>query len=966
MRTSGLNPSEGSRIKNLTLFNNTGVPADPEEGEMAFDTSTSPSSLWIYQDSAWERVTTSANEGWTYVTDTAEFLTAFAAQKKNILMEKGVYTLTTDLTLYSDLTILGSGTYLTDADGTAGTVIQWNKAAPGGSGLNFVYNDIDVVNDFDVAPSRGSTYFGWQNQIGLIIPAGDTLVSYTSSGANRVSHVLGQTTATDDTGMNIHGRFPWDTSLAIYNTPTDLHYHTNVIKNFHMENILFDSFNSPLYEMLYIRGGINITLKKISQTGSGVLGELILQECVGVKIDKIKTSYIYSLSILGCSDMSIRDLSRAPAFVVSTKNYICYIASCFNFTIDGVSAAAVEIRHSTGFEISNYHRMINLDETHSNNAQFEENSFFKVSNASYGNVGTIASNEVGMFSLHDCYYGTLSDIHVRSAYAGTADTDAAFNFDNCHYITLENSSAPNMGKASYFHNGSANNREIGNAWQGEVLHSGEALTTDVKIVSDVVTGHKHTLHDYIRLIGSSVPIDGFDITDNENGTVNISDGTAILRSSTDLHASTYVEYDIPGQTDMVLTDNATNFIFAEYNAGSPQLTVLTDIPTNAGFTEVPLWFVTKVGNDLHLVEMRMFGLNYSVGNSRKDFYVNGFEHAFGSVVTEGSTPRSLDVTGGRFYLTSIPFEHGAFDTNTTDGPDTFTIVYQDGGGGWTRVTDQKTLSNTLYDDGDGTLDTASPINYIIFWVYVILNTPPELHLMYGRDSYANLASAQSASIPANLPPEFSPGSGGRLVAKIIINESDTNFYEIQDPFQVPLTSETPTIHNGLGGLNGGAPGEYYHFSQAQHDAIVPSYGGMWINNNTTPQVLNASAGTFNKITAFDNDSSSSSDITPDSTTDKDITVTNGGDYEVSFDLSFSGTGNATYHVQVWKNGTTPLPQLTFERKIGTGGDVGTGAICPTTITLAATDTLELRINSTSAADANFTAHWGHLNVNRVG
>ena len=337
------------------------------------------------------------------------------------------------------------------------------------------------------------------------------------------------------------------------------------------------------------------------------------------------------------------------------------------------------------------------------------------------------------------------------------------------------------------------------------------------------TGHIEWYQDWVEHFGNAAPTEGFGLTDNANGTVTIAAGSSVLRDSTDVHTSSLLEYDVPGGTTgteiTALTDNATNYLFANYNSGTPEISVYTSIPVDAGFTEVPIWFLTRIDNDIHVVDMRSFGLNYNVGNAKKDFYVHGFEHAFGSVVTEGSTARSLEVTAGRFYLTSIGIDHSAFDTNTTDGPDTFTLIYSDGGSSWTRVTAQNTISNTLYDDGDGTPGTLAQNDYGIYWVYLVLNTPTELFMMYGNESFATLSAAQSAEIPAILPPEFNAGGGGELIAKVIINESDTNFYEIQSPFQIPLTSQSPTVHNGLGGLDGGSIDEYYHLTSAEHSAL---------------------------------------------------------------------------------------------------------------------------------------------------
>lgn len=337
----------------------------------------------------------------------------------------------------------------------------------------------------------------------------------------------------------------------------------------------------------------------------------------------------------------------------------------------------------------------------------------------------------------------------------------------------------------------------------------------LRFPNTAVNGHIKTLTNYFEHVGSSCPITGFELTDNLDGTVNIGNGSAILRDTESVHTSTLVEYDVYGVTNQVLIDNATNYIFASYNGGVPQLSLYASIPDSAGMTEVPVWFLTRIGNDIHIVDMRNFGLNYPVANSKKDFYVNQIEHAFGTVLSEGITPRSIALTAGRFYLTSVALDHDAFDTNTSTGPDTFTSIYRDGLGGWTRVASQKTIPNTTYDNGTGSLATLGQNDYGVYWVFLVLNTPSELYMLYGQSTYNTLAAAQAAMIPNTIPPEFGLGSSSKIVAKVIVLKSAVNFTEIRTPFIEAFTTATPTIHNGLGGIQGGQSLEYYHQTLAQ-------------------------------------------------------------------------------------------------------------------------------------------------------
>lgn len=490
----------------------------------------------------------------------------------------------------------------------------------------------------------------------------------------------------------------------------------------------------------------------------------------------------------------------------------------------------------------------------------------------------------------------------------------------------------------------------------------DPFSNEIRIVSNVTVGHKHTIHDYLRHVGSSMPIDGLDLTDNLNGTVDITSGTAILRNTSDIHTSTFIEYDVSAVTSFTLTDDTTNYIMVNYNAGSPQIQAYTSFPAGYGTTITPIWFITRVGTDLHTIDMRGFGLNHTGNVAEKDYNVYGFEHVPGGTILSEIDTRKLSVTTGIFYIASSKITQSAFDTS---GSDIFTYIYDDGAGDWTRVTGQTTISNTQYDDGDGILGTIPSNDYGVHWVFIAFDDTAWAHLyvVYGRQSYNTLADAQAAELPStDMAPEVKAGSASVFVGKIIILESDTNFTEIQSPFLQVLGSAVPTTHNGLGGLN---LGDYRHLTAAEYGNIfAPAYGSMWIDDNITAEAVLTTAGNYYKILAFDNDGPSTSDITPDSTTGKDITITDAGDYEITVGLSFTGGNDETYHIAVFAD-DVQIGALTFERSMATtDARVGVGAV-GTIVTLAAADVLDLRVSSDISSDGGFIAHWGSLTVKKV-
>jgi hypothetical protein len=118
-----------------------------------------------------------------------------------------------------------------------------------------------------------------------------------------------------------------------------------------------------------------------------------------------------------------------------------------------------------------------------------------------------------------------------------------------------------------------------------------------------------------------------------------------------------------------------------------------------------------------------------------------------------------------------------------------------------------------------------------------------------------------------------------------------------------------------------------------------AYGGMYVSNGAGSQTIsNGAPATVNQWTA----DATSFGVTPDSTTDNDITIDRAGIYLISFQISFSGTANSTWEFWVDKNAGTDLAMTHCKRTLGTGGDVGSCSITPIAVQLAANDVLVLK------------------------
>jgi len=330
-------------------------------------------------------------------------------------------------------------------------------------------------------------------------------------------------------------------------------------------------------------------------------------------------------------------------------------------------------------------------------------------------------------------------------------------------------------------------------------------------VDKIGTPTYDNVQDLINTTQSAGKLTGGEITDNGDGTVSVSAGTGFIKT-TDSDVADTKFFDWSADNSVSLTDNSPNYIYVEYNSGSPQIAVDTSLPPNNN-TNVLLGIVYRDGTDLYITTAGQVVSNYAQKTLWKDIYVNGkFQRVDGIMISETGT-RNIHITSGLFYagLTRVNFPE--FDSS---GTDTFTYYYRDGSGGWTKVTGQTQIDNLHYDDGSGTLATLSDQSgwrkyYGVHWVYVAIDG--SVFVVYGQDNYL-LSDAENAQPPSSLPGVIE--SVGMLIGKIVIEKNASSFESIESAFDIYFVPHTVANHNELAGLQGGTTDEYYHLTSAEH------------------------------------------------------------------------------------------------------------------------------------------------------
>ena len=332
--------------------------------------------------------------------------------------------------------------------------------------------------------------------------------------------------------------------------------------------------------------------------------------------------------------------------------------------------------------------------------------------------------------------------------------------------------------------------------------------------------HMETLQQWIDHIYSSGRVHGLELTDNLDGTVDIATGVSIMRAVDDPHTALY-SVNIDGVSDLALTDNQTNFIYAEYNAVAPTIGVTLNPGDINLTTKVPLFVVVREGVNISVYDVGEDSVDANAKLRQRFFYTEKFRRADGGAIIYDAGALHVGCSAGEFYFGLTSFTFDAFDTT---GADTFEY-YRLINGAWVE-TDESTVSNSEYNDisvsGSESLVSLGASKYAVHWVYLIGSTTnPHFAVIYSQDFYNNLAGAEAATVPSNIPPSIE--GLGILLGRVIARQGDSEIITAQSSFTETFSSSLATSHNGLADLQGGVSGEYYHLTSSEYTGLQSGF-----------------------------------------------------------------------------------------------------------------------------------------------
>jgi len=344
----------------------------------------------------------------------------------------------------------------------------------------------------------------------------------------------------------------------------------------------------------------------------------------------------------------------------------------------------------------------------------------------------------------------------------------------------------------------------------------DGIDNESGMVLDYLVGSNYTtVNDWWNATQSAGLLSGGILSDNGNGSVSVSGGDGIIKT-VDSDTGSNAFFTFSTDNYVPLTENATNWVYIDYNGGSPIINTTSSVFNVDFHTQIIIARAYRNGTTVHHIDIGQHWEDYMRKTCFKDFELWGFQRASG-LLLEDIGNRYITMTSGVTYCSHNRMTTSAI--NTSDG-DTFTYWYRDGGGGWNSIEGSTQIDNQHYDDGDGTLGTLNPNRYGTHFVYLTLDGG--LNVLYGRGNYVSLSDAEDEKVPSDVPDLIADFS--ILIGKIIIEESATSFESELSAFEQQFSYTPVTDHSDLSGLSDDDHTQYL---------LLAGRGGQTISDSVT-------------------------------------------------------------------------------------------------------------------------------------
>jgi len=401
--------------------------------------------------------------------------------------------------------------------------------------------------------------------------------------------------------------------------------------------------------------------------------------------------------------------------------------------------------------------------------------------------------------------------------------------------------------------------------------------------------------------GNRTHITGGVISDAFDETCDVTGGTAWAKVSHDLNAEGVFFSFSSGNTYTVgshaLTDNAINYIYLDYNGGSPQIVHDDDGGFLYTYDHIVLGCAYRHGTHCHIINSTWAGLDAAHMIKMRAYESFGAQRAAPGLMTTDSASQTIEVTAGILWVgltrqQTLSFDTGSVLSRTTTGQTTDLLI--DSGATFTTNDVDKTVRNTtaepdtytdvvefidshtlrlkldimgngenysLYDAFDtwyttnsgSTWEQTEHVTQVdnFYWNKITTGKDEldaashyavhwlfidyEGHHLHMLYGQASgiQAVAEAAPLPSVMPPILS--NFGVLIAKIIVLKNDTTLI-IAYPWTTQFTSSSATAHDSLTGVAASTAHTNYMLNTVQD-----AYGILASDTDDSPGCVTLSA-----------------------------------------------------------------------------------------------------------------------------
>jgi len=301
--------------------------------------------------------------------------------------------------------------------------------------------------------------------------------------------------------------------------------------------------------------------------------------------------------------------------------------------------------------------------------------------------------------------------------------------------------------------------------------------------------------------------------------VTVTAGTGYV--SIGSHPTDYLQYTTWSTQTISVSANSATYLYID---ASGTLAISLSLPNT--YQNVFIGKVLSNGTSVYLIQP-IANEAYHIGNQLHDFIVNalGPVYVTGSIVSENSTPRRLDVTSGQYY-------YGTHEFNPSAGLAIFfTEFYRNGLGGYIKGSTTQDLASSVnnwqYDNNSGGLVLIPATKFAKHSLYIVNDGANQQYfLVYAQAFYDSLVQAEAALLPT--PPPFF-NANMVLIASIVVGQG-LPLQQIRDERPVVQYKASgisaSAVHGNLLGLSADDHPQYF-----RTDGTRLMTGDIEVNNN---------------------------------------------------------------------------------------------------------------------------------------